>query len=359
MTPDIVIIGGGPAGSASAIQLARRGLRVRLYEKRRFPRPKLCGGFLSPECLQDLDALGVLHTLKRMGTVKVRRSVIASQRGTLAECALPEETLSTSREVMDEVLLRQALQNGVDVHFEEDGTLSTVPRRYTVLASGRLTEVRHSSFSPWYAASPIRYFGMQAYFQNVDGVSDQVELDLVESGYVGLVQQQGQGVNLCALTTQEAIHQWGPSLDHVLARFVEENVVLKRHMAGATRSSPWMSVGPVRLGIRQLTQEDTFYVGDAACVMDPFAGEGMAMAMYGARLLANALSQTEASPQKAYERLWHRAFDASIRWNAAMRMLYSLPFVPEPILQALRIFPSITAALTELTRYRTLKEVAY
>jgi flavin-dependent dehydrogenase len=56
---DVIIAGAGPAGSSAAIHLARAGLRVLLVEQKKFPRPKLCGEFISPECRQHFEKLGV------------------------------------------------------------------------------------------------------------------------------------------------------------------------------------------------------------------------------------------------------------------------------------------------------------
>jgi flavin-dependent dehydrogenase len=354
---DISVIGGGPAGSASAIRLARNGLKVRLFEKSHFPRPKLCGGFLSPESLADLDDLGVLDDLKRAGIYPIRRTVIASRRGTVIEFNLPEETFAVSRSVLDDLLLRQAAREGVDVHEGEDG-LAQSPTGYTVMATGRLPkgdpDFLTRPLSPWYAGSGVTYVGIQALFRDMPAVSDQVELDLIESGYVGLA-RQNEGVNVCALTTQDMIQKHGPSLDRVLAHFSEENPILRAHLHKAERISPWLSVSPMRLGIRQLVGEKTFYVGDAACVLDPFAGEGMAVGLYSARLLASAL-QT-AAPEDAYARLWHRAFDSAIAWNAVMRLFYSVGVFREPILRALRLYPMAMNWLNDLTRYRRLEGI--
>src|SRR5262245_43227739 len=98
-TKSIHIIGGGPAGSSAAIRLARKGWNVQLFEKKRFPRAKLCGGFLSPEAIQDLDDFDVLDDL-RTSAIPIRRTVIASPQRTVVETALPREALSVSRSIL-------------------------------------------------------------------------------------------------------------------------------------------------------------------------------------------------------------------------------------------------------------------
>src|SRR5271155_1294872 len=108
MVPDVVVIGGGPAGSSAAIRLARAGYHVRLYEKSRFPRPKLCGGFLSPEGLADLQDLNILSSLRASGVTPLPRPVIASQSGAVIEPPLPQPALSISRDIMDNLLLQEA-----------------------------------------------------------------------------------------------------------------------------------------------------------------------------------------------------------------------------------------------------------
>jgi len=350
MTADVVVIGGGPAGSSAAIRLAQTGRKVRLYEKSRFPRPKLCGGFLSPEGLIELEELNIISSLRRSGAVPLHRVVIASQRGAVIESSLSEEALSISRDVLDGFLLQEALRSGVDVHEGEDGFAHRTESPYTVIATGRQS----------LAASPRErlrkstdYFGIQTLFQDAEGVTDQVELDLIESGYVGLA-RQANGVNVCALTTRETLHRWGPDLDKVMAHFTEENPMLRHHLKAASRTRAWMAVGPVNLGIRRLSCDHTFYVGDAACVVDPFAGEGMSIALYASRLLQRALDQTRKPATEIYAALWHETFSPALRWHAAMRLLCRVPLVREPALRAMQWFPQVLNGLTDLTRYHRI-----
>jgi flavin-dependent dehydrogenase len=356
MTADVVVIGGGPAGSSAAIRLARTGYKVRLYEKSHFPRAKLCGGFLSPEGLADLEDLNVLSSLRRSGAIPIRRTVIASQRGAVIEAPLPEAALSISRDVMDDLLLQEARRAGAEVFEGEDGFSHAGSAPRTIVAAGRLAlsreKISPDQLTPWYGSPPTLYFGIQALFQNVHGITDQVELDLVESGYVGLA-RQGNGVNICTLTTWDTLRRFGPSLDKVMARFAAENPVLRRHLSEASRIGDWMAV-PVRLGIRRLTRGNTFYTGDAACVVDPFAGEGMSISLYASRLLQKAFVQTERPATEAYAALWREAFLPALRWNAVTRMLYSLPLLKQGALRALQWFPRGMNWLTDLTRCRRI-----
>ena len=70
-TYDVAIVGAGPAGSAAAIRLVLAGKRVVLIEKEKFPRHKLCGEFISPECLTNFDELGVLDSMRVAGGVEI------------------------------------------------------------------------------------------------------------------------------------------------------------------------------------------------------------------------------------------------------------------------------------------------
>jgi flavin-dependent dehydrogenase len=78
---DVVIVGAGPAGSSLAIRLATAGRNVLLVEQKKFPREKLCGEFISPECLEHFGELGVSSVIDHAGPAPLSKTVFYSSTG--------------------------------------------------------------------------------------------------------------------------------------------------------------------------------------------------------------------------------------------------------------------------------------
>src|SRR5689334_11098927 len=116
---DVIIAGAGPAGSSAAIHLARNDLRVLLVEQKKFPRPKLCGEFISPECRRHFETLGVADAMTNYDPTSITETVFYSSSG--HHVTIPSSwfggpaALGLSRAVMDDVLLKRAQACGVAV----------------------------------------------------------------------------------------------------------------------------------------------------------------------------------------------------------------------------------------------------
>src|SRR5690606_3271673 len=112
MNNETVVIGGGPAGSAAAIHLARHGMPVRLLERQPGPHHKVCGEFISYEAAQSLANLGV--DLPALGAVPIHQVRFYNGDKELT-FNLPFTAWSLSRCTLDSVLLKQAESAGAMV----------------------------------------------------------------------------------------------------------------------------------------------------------------------------------------------------------------------------------------------------
>src|ERR1044072_1440044 len=118
-TFDVIIAGAGPAGARAAIHLGRHDLRVLLVEQKKFPRAKLCGEFISPECQKHVAALGIAELIASSAPSALTETVFYSTRG--HHVSVPSSwfggpaALGLSRAFMDDVLLRRAQAFGVTV----------------------------------------------------------------------------------------------------------------------------------------------------------------------------------------------------------------------------------------------------
>src|SRR5687768_3136532 len=152
----IVIVGAGPAGSSLAIRLAKLGFNTVLIEREHFPRPKLCGEFISPESFAHFEQLGVLEEMLGAGGDRILETRFFETGG--KNVTVPTNwfgkgdfALSLSRQAMDHLLLKRAKALGVEVHegalvtdiLDRDGVVQSIRMRS---AEGNTDEIAADFF---------------------------------------------------------------------------------------------------------------------------------------------------------------------------------------------------------------------
>lgn len=263
----INILGGGPAGSAAALAALRHGTHaaaVRVIEKSRLPRHKVCGEFFSPEIGPELEQLGVWSAFLAAGPARVRRTVLhfgARQKSS----RLPEPAFGLSRYAFDRILLDQARAAGADLASEGESPL--------IIATGRPTTG---------APRGQRLFGFKAHFEGP--TDDAVELFFFERCYVGVTAIEAGRTNVCGLAPESFLSQFGFEYDGI----VTHCPALSARLQPLRRITQWFSTGPLQYGQAFERAGQVYPAGDALSFVDPFTGSGLLAAVRSGAMAGRA-----------------------------------------------------------------------
>ena len=330
---DAVVVGAGPAGSATALLLARAGADVLLLDRARFPRDKPCSEYLSPETIRILERIApdVVPAVERAAPAKLYGMKVVAPDGTAmvgrfaARHCWPSPRpygLALPRTALDTILLRAAERAGAVVHEEtaveeleyhrgavggvvarsEGGRRESYHARVVVGADG-LHSVVARRLGVRRAGVPRR-LAFAAHLTDVARVEEQGELHVSHLGYVGLG-PIGQGETTVALVLPlAAARRWGKEggLGHQ-ARFLaelERFPGLRGRFAAARLVREVLVTGPFAQWSRNPVPGGhggggggagggACLVGDAADFFDPFTGQGIYSALRGAELAAGVL----------------------------------------------------------------------
>ena len=349
MTADVLVIGAGPAGSAAAAVLAGNGRRVLLLERDRFPRPKVCGEFLSATARPDLQRLGVLGRVEAAAEKIVRGSIHLPETDAVA-FALPRPGLGLSRFLLDDLLAARARELGADLRFgsrvlsverEEgglfrariaaDGRESEVSARAVVGAWGRW-DALDRALDRGFASRGRRYLGWSRDYAPDASLAGTVRLYAFPGGYCGLSRVEGGAVNLAGVVAEEFRRGLAPGWDAVVAHARSANRDLDRDLAPlALGPAGFLGTGPVYFTAKPPEEDGILMAGDAAGVIDPFSGEGQSAALASGILAADALErafrgETSLSESaRLYADAWRRRFERRFSWSAGLRRLMLHP----------------------------------
>lgn len=291
---DPLILGGGPAGAAAAIGLARGGVRALVIERQRETGDALCGGFLSWQTLARLDALG-LPTDRLNGHAITRLRVFTGS--TAAEARLPAPAIGLTRRRLDGLLLDQASALGAGI---ERVTVSTVEAgadddTYAVrLADGAtitaaslfLATGKHNlrGLPPRAPGGIDPALGLRLRLAASPAIArmigDAIELHLFDRCYIGINLHEDGSANLCLAARKSLLAEAGGDPRQLLIRLAEQSPPLAERMAFADSDDRADAIAAVPYGWRTATTiPGLFRLGDQAAVIPSLAGEGIGIAI--------------------------------------------------------------------------------
>jgi flavin-dependent dehydrogenase len=356
---DVAVIGAGPAGLATAIVAAERGLEVIVLERRAFPPDKACGEGLLPPGVAALERLGVVRYLPAGGSRRFCGIRFVNENGSAAEVPLPGAGgLGVRRTVLVEAMAARASALGVTIRdrcavddVERSGSTATVRSaggalavRLVVAADGLHSPVRRAA---GLARPPVRRrrFALRRHFA-VQPWTDLVEVHADARGEAVVTPISDAAVNVNVVWEHGDVAH--PSFASLLAGFP----ALQARLAGAEPLSTVVGAGPMACGARRRTDTRLVLMGDAAGFIDSISADGLSIAFNSALLLGAELPHViagEASIRslRPYERAARRLFAGY--WTVTHGLLWIArhPQVRRPLIRYLAGHDRICGAMMD------------
>ncbi len=375
---EVLVLGGGPAGSTTAAFLAACGHDVLLLDKARFPRDKACSEYASPSSIHVLDALGVRRAYDAAGPMRLLGMDIISPGGSSFRVEYNEggerrHALALSRDRLDPLLLDNARRLGVEVRegvrarrllleggracgavvTGPDGREERIRAKLVVGADGLFSVVARDlgvrSEMRW-----PRRLGLVGHYEGAAPLAAHGEMHVQPHGYCGIAPLDGGlfsvGMALDMRRYRSSTRSREALFDEALRMFP----LLSERLRGGRRIKPVSGVGPIARKVSRTQGDGWALVGDAAVFTDPFTGEGIYRALRGGELLADTASAALRAGDASASRLapYVVARRDAFRYKAlvvlAVQAFVSYPCLLEYVSPRMLERPAVRATLSSV-----------
>ncbi len=361
METDVVVVGAGPAGSVAAQRLAAAGARVVLLERATFPRDKPCGDGVAARGLAVLERIGLGQWASRFPLPNAGR--LTSPDGQVLDVGLrPDDNYcygrTIPRRLLDERLAQAAVEAGA--HLMEGtrvrGGERDVTSGVSIVADGLRMSAQLIILADGSHASVTRQLGLvrrspeliaiRQYLAGDLGPSGRMEIHFrrgIAPGYIWVFPVGGDHVNVGVGTLSSRVRRGRLSLREILDRFIADPLAAGGRLAqaepvGQARGHPLRTW----LGNMRAHADRVLIAGDAAGLVNPLSGEGIASALESGELAAtHALKALETGDFSAralasYSRDLAARYGANYRAARILRLMLSFPGLLNRVFRRLR-----------------------
>ncbi len=365
---DVVVVGGGPAGSACALELVRRGIDVTIVERQTFPRRKVCGEYLSGGAVAALAALGVGDRVREVARPLAGIRLVPPRTEAI-ELPFPTPALACERALLDDVLLAAARSAGavvVRAHAEdlardgervvgvivrdEAGDRRTIGARFVVGADGAGSLVARKLGFAVSKAGTAR-FAVGGHYRGFGELDGHVEMYVGAGAYFAINPLSAERSNVMLVVRARDLGAWAGDVDEGMRGKAATLARGHRSFSGAARIGPRVSVGPLAFDVSAVVAGGCVLVGDAAGFLNPFTGQGVFLALRGAADAAGAIATAfwnrteEAATMAAYAARRQRDFAMRRRLTKLVDLLVDVPLLASRAVSRLRRHPELGATL--------------
>jgi flavin-dependent dehydrogenase len=359
------IIGGGLAGLCSAIHLSKLGISCIVWEKGEFPRHKVCGEYVSTETLNYLSFLGFDPFAH--GAIHINEFQVSHWNGDITHAQLDQGAFGLSRYVFDDALYQLALKNNATVNSLENVTevekiengfeVKTNKGSYQVgiliSAHGKKSNIDRLLDREFFHKDSD-YIGIKYHYRFVIP-PQQVSLHNFENGYCGVSMIEDEKINVCYLTTKSLLKECG-SIPEMECQVLHKNPYLKDlFQNGENLFEEPKTISDFSFRSKTAVEDGILMIGDAAGLITPLCGNGMAMAIHAAYIVSTLLDEyfqkkiTKAELESKYTDEWKEHFRSRIDFGYNVQKLFGKKTITSVALKSLQIAPFLLPAMIKRT----------
>jgi menaquinone-9 beta-reductase len=367
--PEVVVVGGGPAGCASAIFLAQAGHEVVLVDEARFPRDKVCGEGVSPEAWRLLGRMGAMAAVRALRPRALQGMALTSPAGISFRGdygGAREPGFAVRRWCLDRALLDCARAAGVTVRegvrargvVVSNGVVSGIviangagperlPARLVVAADGRRSVVaRRLGLLREHAR--LRKFAVRGYWRGVQGLTSHGEMHVTVGGYCGIAPLSDEEANVTFVLDRRDLAAAAGDLDGFYRNTLRRWPRIVERLERAVLMGAPRAIGPLALEADRVSAPGALLVGDAAGFYDPFTGEGVTLALRGAELAAEVAHRAlvgGGADLAEYDRRRDEATRDKFRLNRLLQRVVAWPALADAVARRLARRPDLADRL--------------
>ncbi|TVZ28273.1 hypothetical protein JM83_3387 [Gillisia sp. Hel_I_86] len=363
----IGIVGGGLSGLVAAIHLSKNNIPVTVFEKNRYPNHKVCGEYVSREILPYLEQLDI-H-IKELEPALINRLQYSSVKGKIVSAKLPLGGLGISRYALDEFLHQKAMASGVkfiqalviDVDFIEDEFEIITNQKESfkfniVLGAYGKRSLLDKKLDREFIDQKSGWLAIKCHYKKDDFPDNLVMLHNFKGGYCGLSKTESGAINACYLTSYSSFKRYKDSLDFK-NKVLMQNPHLRSFFQQATPLfENDLSIAQISFEKKLSIQNHILMVGDAAGLIHPLSGNGMAMAIHSAKIASEAIinyykndGSSREAMEKEYQTNWNVQFSSRLRMGRLLQNVLLSPGLSRFVQRIISTFPSLLPKIISRT----------
>jgi menaquinone-9 beta-reductase len=367
---DVAIVGGGLAGLALSIQLAKQGHKVILLEKDQYPFHKVCGEYISLESWDFLVSLGL--DLKTMNLPLISRLQVSATNGRMLEQKLPLGGFGISRFLLDHSLFQIASGVGVivkentkvnDILFDQSGfSIDASQNSYSAKVVCGSFGKRSNIDIKWKRGFSLsakkklnNYIGVKYHIKS-DFPVDTIALHNFDNGYCGIVKIEDDKYCLCYLTTAKNLQKSKGSVPEMEKNILGQNPYLRKIFAESKflYEAP-LTISQVSFDKKTQVENHVLMTGDAAGMITPLCGNGMSMALHASKIAATQIDLflsgriSRVEMEEKYSLLWKQEFSRRLQIGRRIQSLFGNKWLTNFFITLVKSFPGLVDYLIRQT----------